>query len=103
MGFPDRLKEARSATDLNGQALGNLLGVSKSTISHWENGRYEPSLAQLTALCEVLKVSADWLLEREKVKLSAEALQEAQHYEQLGPEEKRKWRTMRLTMFSASY
>lgn len=102
MGFKERLKQAREAAELTGTALGAKLAVSKATISHWENGRYEPNLAQLTALCDQLEVSADWLLGRETSALSAEALKEARAYQGLSDDARRKWRAMRLTMFSTA-
>ena len=96
------MRQARDARGISGTALGAKLAVSKATISHWENGRYEPNLEQLRALCDELRVTSDWLLERAEVKLSAEALQEAQAYEALEPDERRKWRAMRLTMFATT-
>lgn len=102
MGFKERLREARDARGLSGQALGAKLAVSKATISHWENGRYEPSLEQMKALCDELRVGADWLLERDDMKLSAEALQEARAFEALSADDRRKWKTMRRTLFTAA-
>lgn len=104
MGFKERLREARAAQTpaLSGEALGAKLAVSKATISHWENGRYEPSLEQLKALCDQLQVSADWLLDRDRADLSAEAIQEARAFEALSVEDRRKWRAMRRTMFATA-
>lgn len=102
MGFKDRLREARTERGLSGEALGTKLAVSKATISHWENGRYEPSLAQLKALCDELRVTSDWLLDREESRFSAEAVQEARAFEALSPEDRRKWRAMRRTMFATA-
>jgi transcriptional regulator with XRE-family HTH domain len=102
MGFKDRLREARTARGLSGEALGTKLAVSKATISHWENGRYEPSIEQMKALCDELRVSADWLLERAEGNFSAEALQEAQAFEALSAEDRRKWRAMRRTIFATA-
>lgn len=102
MGFKERLREARNARGLSGEALGKTLAVSKATISHWENGRYEPSLEQLKALCAELGVTSDWLLEREPRTISAEAVQEAQAFEALSIEDRRKWRAMRRTMFATA-
>jgi transcriptional regulator with XRE-family HTH domain len=102
MGFPQRLRQARKAEGLSGEELGRQLAVGKATISHWENARYEPSIAQLGALCDVLKVTADWLMDREHRELSAEAVREARAYESLAPEDRRKWRALRTTMFSTT-
>lgn len=100
MGFGNKLKTARNAKDLSGEELGRQLGVSKATISHWENERYQPDLEQLKGLCNELEVSADWFLDREHIELPADALREAVLYSRLSPEDKRKWRTLRLTMFA---
>jgi transcriptional regulator with XRE-family HTH domain len=100
MGFGDRLRQARNAAKLNGDTLGSRLGVSKQTISHWENGRYEPSLEQLLGLCAELGVSADWLLGLDNQALSADAVQEARVFDALSAEDKRRWRTIRTTMFA---
>jgi DNA-binding XRE family transcriptional regulator len=63
MTFGSRLKKAREGKKLNQETLGQLLdGVSKQTISHWEGGRYEPNINQLSRLCALLGVSADHLL-----------------------------------------
>jgi transcriptional regulator with XRE-family HTH domain len=102
MGFGKQLKKAREAQGLTGEFLGSQLGVSKQTISHWENGRYEPGVEQLRGLCNVLKVSADWLLEREPLALNLppDALEEARAYAALRPDDRRKWKLMRKAMFS---
>jgi transcriptional regulator with XRE-family HTH domain len=102
MGFGDRLREARNAKELSGEELGRRLALSKASISHWENERYQPNLEQLKALCAELDVTADWLLERPGLELSADAIQEAMAYEALSPENRRKWRAMRHAIFSPS-
>jgi transcriptional regulator with XRE-family HTH domain len=100
MGFRERIRQAREAQGLTGEALGAQLGVSKATISHWEKGRYEPGIEQLRGLCNVLKVSADWLLERESLDLPPDAVDEARAYAALSPDNRRKWKLMRKAMFS---
>ena len=39
-----RLKEARKKKGLTQQQLGELLGVSFSTVNRWEKGHHEPTL-----------------------------------------------------------
>ncbi len=41
------VKAARKAKSLTQEKLGELLGVTKGNVSGWENGRHEPSYAQL--------------------------------------------------------
>jgi transcriptional regulator with XRE-family HTH domain len=95
MGFKERLVEARGK--LSQTQLGDLLDCSKQTISHWENGRYEPNIGQLQKLCDVLDCSADWLIMgRAPEGLHPDAIREGKFYASLGPEAKKKWQTMRL-------
>lgn len=103
MGFGDRLREARKGKKLTGEELGRRVGMTKAGISHWENERYEPNLAQLAALTVELGVTSDWLLGREHPNLSADALKEALAYEALSPDDRRRWRTLRTTMFSTAH
>lgn len=57
--------------------------MSKAGVSHWENDTHKPSIDQLKAICDELKVSADWLLELNQQSLSAEALAEARAFDAL--------------------
>jgi transcriptional regulator with XRE-family HTH domain len=100
MGFGDRLKTAREAAGLTGEVVGAQVGVSKATISHWEKGRYEPSIEQIRGLCAVLKVSAAWLFEQETLDLSPDAIEEARAYTALSVDDRRKWKTLRKAMFA---
>lgn len=49
-----RLNEARKAKGLKQDQLAALLNVSRSTISHWENGLVVPDVKSLRALSELL-------------------------------------------------
>ena len=44
------------------QDLANLIGIGQSTLSHWENGVYEPDITAIRKMCAVLNVSLDYLL-----------------------------------------
>ena len=50
------LREAKGWTQLD---LAFRVGVTLSTISNWERGRYEPRLKQLRDLARVFEVSMD--------------------------------------------
>lgn len=103
MGFNNRLKEARLAAGMTGAKLGEAIGCSKQNISHWEAGRFEPNLAFLKLLCQVLDVPADWLLlGKVPEELSAGALREARFYDSLSPEGKRKWETAKMLFREAA-
>lgn len=49
------IREARQRKRLTQDALAAQLGVTKSAISGWENGRDNPDSARLDALTEALK------------------------------------------------
>jgi transcriptional regulator with XRE-family HTH domain len=104
MGFKERLTEARKAKGLSQEALGEALGgQAKQTISHWETGRYEPSIVQIQRLCEVLGCSAEWLiLNKSPAKLGPDALDQAKFYDALSPEAKKRWKTMRMLIVDAA-
>ena len=58
----ERLAKLRHDAGLSQAELGKRLGVSASTIGMYEQGRREPSLDVLLALCRQFQVSADYLL-----------------------------------------
>lgn len=58
----DRIRDTRKSKKLTQQRLGDLVGVTKTTISQWEKGDYSPSGQNLYNLAKALGVSAEWLL-----------------------------------------
>lgn len=60
--FKDRLKELRIEKNLTQEKLAKLIGMSKMTVSHWERGYCEPSIAQLIAIAKLFEVSVDYLV-----------------------------------------
>ena len=61
--FGTRLKELRTAYDLNQVQLAKELGVSKQSISNWENDNILPSIDMLIRIAKRFSVSCDYLLE----------------------------------------
>ncbi|MBQ6687184.1 MAG: helix-turn-helix transcriptional regulator [Bacilli bacterium] len=57
-----RLKELRKAKNLSQTELGEILGVSKSSICCYENGTRNPALETIIDLMHLFGVSADYLL-----------------------------------------
>lgn len=78
-----RLREKRG---LSQEEFAELLGVSRQTVSNWENDRATPDAYKLKQLCEVLRVSADELLETGSA--PAETPQESANAPQEEPTEK---------------
>lgn len=60
-----RLKELRQQKNISQTELGNLLGVTKVSISGYERGTRIPSMEVLYDILNFFDVSADYLLGRE--------------------------------------
>jgi transcriptional regulator with XRE-family HTH domain len=60
--FADRLREARVAAGMTQEQLGFALGITKSSVSAWENGRETPSFRMLPELRRHLGRSSDELV-----------------------------------------
>lgn len=60
--FRKRLQEQRVALGLSYQRLGDELELSGVAILKWEKGLAEPNLTNFIKLCQVLDISADYLL-----------------------------------------
>ncbi len=60
------VKDHRRQKGLNQQALGELVGVSRQTISLIERGDYNPSITVCLKLAQVLDVSVETLFRYEE-------------------------------------
>ena len=60
--FADRLRAARTAAGMTQEQLGFALGVTKSSVSAWENDREAPGFRLLPALRTALGCSLDELI-----------------------------------------
>lgn len=56
------LKEIRKKKKLNQQKVAMDLNISREALSHYENGKREPSLAMLQKMSEYYNVSIDYLI-----------------------------------------
>ena len=61
----NRIKEIRISKGIRQIELAQTLGISQSTLSTWENGRYEPDIAAINKLADYFGVSSDYLLGRD--------------------------------------
>lgn len=57
-----RIREVRLARGLTQKQLADLLDVSHVVICRYESGERFPSLARLTRLCDILRLSPNLLL-----------------------------------------
>lgn len=63
MNTGDRIKECRIKLGLTQEDLGELVGVSKSTISKYESGKIENlKVETINKLIELFKVTPEWIM-----------------------------------------
>lgn len=60
-----RLRELRKEKNMSQADLGKILGVSKVSVSGYENGTRVPSMDILVQILDVFGIEADYLLGRE--------------------------------------
>ena len=60
--FGERLRDLRHEKHMTQKQLADKLNLSKGTISAYEQGKKYPSIEVLIKLCNILQVSADYLL-----------------------------------------
>ena len=56
------LKEIRKKRNLNQQKVAMDLNISREALSHYENGKREPSLDMLNKMSDYFNVSIDYLI-----------------------------------------
>ena len=61
--FGDIIKELRTAHNYSQVQLAEKLGVSKQTVSNWENNNILPSIDMLIRISSFFSVITDYLLE----------------------------------------
>jgi transcriptional regulator with XRE-family HTH domain len=62
MQFQERLRTARTESGLTQKQVYEKLNLSPNGYASYEQGRTEPNLATLKKICEILDVSADYLI-----------------------------------------
>ena len=63
MKIHENIRKARKAAGITQQELADALGVRQKDVSRWETGAYIPGIKNVAAICRILNVSADILLE----------------------------------------
>ncbi len=61
-GWRVRAKELMAAQGVMQRDLALTIGVSRSTLNQWLNGRSEPNLFHIVVFARHLGVTVDWLL-----------------------------------------
>ncbi len=60
--FSERIRILRKSYNYSQQELAARLGVSKQSVSNWENGNILPSIEMLMKLAGLFSVSTDYIL-----------------------------------------
>ena len=58
----ERIKELRIENKINQQELAEKCNVKQSCVSKWERGETLPDALMIIQLCNIFKISADYLL-----------------------------------------
>ena len=61
-GFTQRLRKAWIESNLSQGKVAEICGVNRKAIGSYVNGNTVPDATTLGKMCELFKVSADWLL-----------------------------------------
>lgn len=62
MTVAEMIRQTRTASNMTQEEYGAKLGVSRQTVSSWENGRSMPDLQMLIDICNIYHISLDKLL-----------------------------------------
>lgn len=66
MELSDKLKKLRADKNITQEMLAEVLHVSRTTISSWENGRSYPDLQMIVVISDYFETSLDFLLREDK-------------------------------------
>lgn len=58
----ERLKEVLEDNDMNQTQLAEAIGVNRKQVGRWIRGEQEMGINKLKEICEILKISADYIL-----------------------------------------
>ena len=84
----EQIKRIRLANKLSQVQMARMLGVSKQSVSNWENDNMVPSIAMMRKICNQFSCSADYLLELDgdkhlKISTTNLTLEQIAHIQQL--------------------
>jgi len=67
MSIGARIRQLREQNKLSGERFGELCGVTKGMVSHWESDTSTPPTDRLIELRKHLIFSMDWLINGDKI------------------------------------
>lgn len=62
MAFPEKLKALRLKHKLTQDELGEKLYLSRTSISNYEQGKFEPNIETIIAISDLFNITTDELL-----------------------------------------
>ena len=81
-----QIRQLRTARNLSQVQLAKALGVTKQSVSNWENNNIQPSIDMLVKIARFFSVSTDYLLcldDRQLLDISGLSPQVIAHLQQL--------------------
>lgn len=63
----EKIETLTKENNKTGKELGILLGLKKSPLTDWKNGKAKPTLEQIIKVCDIFGTSADYLLNTNKI------------------------------------
>lgn len=84
--FCKRLEGLRISYNLTQKQLADKLGVTKQTVSNWENDNILPSIETLMRICQFFNVSTDYVLgldNKKYIEVSDLSLEIVSHIQQI--------------------
>ena len=84
--FSERIRLLRVSYSFSQLELAKKLGVSKQSVSNWENGNILPSIDMLIKIAQVFHVSTDYILGLEnfpRVDVTGLTLEQVTHIQQI--------------------
>lgn len=72
--FRRNLKQLMSERNVTGVEIGELCGVSKSAVSGWLNGTYQPSGIKINKIAQYFGVSVSFLIGKEEMYVTPESI-----------------------------
>lgn len=91
--FGDVIQTLRKSRNFSQVQLAEKLGISKQTVSNWENNNILPSIDMLLKISNLFSVSCDYLLEQHErtyLEISDLTVEQISHIQQIIDDIKRK-------------
>lgn len=67
MNFSEKLNKQRKINNISQEQLADALGISRQSVSKWENGESYPDMAKIVQICKVLNCSLNDIVDDEVI------------------------------------